>query len=143
MIAIHHRLGSFSDKWIEYCDQYNIQYKLVNCYSSNIVEHLKDCTGLMWHWSHYDYKASNFARQLTYSIELSGKKVFPDSRTCWHFDDKVGQKYLLEAIGAPLVKSYVYYGKNEATAWARNTIYPKIFKQRGGAGSLNEPVKSF
>ena len=56
---------------------------------------------------------------------------------CWHYDDKVGQKYLLEAIGAPLVPSYVFYDRKQALGWARSTTYPKVFKLRGGAGSLN------
>lgn len=136
-IAIHSREGGFSDKWIQYCQENSIDYKIVNCYDSDIVSQLEECDGLMWHWTHFDYKAINFARQLIYSLESAGKKVFPDSKTCWHFDDKVGQKYLLEAVNAPLVKSYVFYDKNEAMDWAKNTSYPKVFKQRGGAGSLN------
>lgn len=136
-IAIHHREGSFSTKWIEYCEEHKIEYKTVNCYDSDIIQQLKDFDGLMWHWQHYDYRAVNFARQLTYSLELAGKKVFPDSKSVWHFDDKVGQKYLLEAMDAPLVKSYVFYNKKEASKWAKDTVYPKVFKLRGGAGSAN------
>lgn len=63
--------------------------------------------------------------------------MFPDFDTTWHFDDKVGQKYLLEAIGAPLVPSYVFYSKKEALEWIRHTTFPKVFKLRGGAGASN------
>jgi len=68
-IAIHKRPGSFSDRWIEYCNQKNINYKIVNCYDSDIINQLKDCSGLMWHWNHGDYREQNFARQLIISIE--------------------------------------------------------------------------
>lgn len=44
---------------------------------------------------------------------------------------------MLEAIGAPLVPSYVFYDKQEALAWAKATIYPKVFKLKGGAGAAN------
>jgi len=91
-IAIHNRPGSFSDRWIDYCKQNKIAYKIVNCYDSNIISQLKDCDGLMWHWNQEDYRAQNFARQLIISVEKMGIKVFPNSNTCWHFDDKVGQK---------------------------------------------------
>ena len=37
---------------------------------------------------------------MTYALEHKGIKVFPDSKTCWHFDDKVGQKYLFEELKA-------------------------------------------
>ena len=110
-IAIHSRKGGFSKVWIDYCESNNISYKLVNCFASDIIQQLNDCDGLMWHWSHYDPEAVLFSRQLTYSLEHAGKKVFPDSHTCWHFDDKVGQKYMFEAINAPLVPTYVFYDK--------------------------------
>ena len=137
MLAIHNQLGSFSDRWIKYCENNKVSYKIVNCYNSNIIEQIKDCNGLMWHWTQRDYKAQNFARQLIFSIEKMGIKVFPSFNTCWHFDDKVGQKYLLESINAPLVQSYTFYNKNDALKWIKNTNFPKVFKLRGGASSLN------
>lgn len=137
IIAIHHRKGSFSDRWIEYCKKHEICHRIVNCYDSDIIDQLKDCDGLMWHWSHMDYRAQGYARQLIYSLELMGKKVFPSFSTCWHFDDKLGQKYLLESIGAPLVPSYAFYNKSDALMWAQDTDYPKVFKLRSGAGSSN------
>lgn len=136
-IAIHHRPGSFSDRWIEYCKQKGIDYKIVNAYDSDIVEQVADCDAFMWHHHQSNYKDVLFARQLLYSLQQSGKKVFPDWHTGWHFDDKVGQKYLLEAIGAPLVPSYAFYTKEEALAWINSTSFPKVFKLRGGAGSSN------
>jgi glutathione synthase/RimK-type ligase-like ATP-grasp enzyme len=136
-IAIHELSGSFSDRWIKYCDDNQVPYKLVNCYSSDILVQLDDCNGVMWHWNQNDYKAALFARQLTVSIEKKGIKVYPDVNTSWHHDDKVGQKYLLEAIGAPLVTSYVFYSKKDAFDWADKTTFPKVFKLRGGAGSVN------
>ncbi len=136
-VAINDRPDSFSVEWIRYCIKHNVDYKLVNCYDSNIIKQLEGCSGLMWHWSHIDSKAVLFARQLIYSLEKAGLKVFPDSKTCWHFDDKVGQKYLLEAINAPLVPSEIFYDKKQAMIWADQTTYPKIFKLRGGAGSEN------
>ncbi|ELR68649.1 hypothetical protein C900_00160 [Fulvivirga imtechensis AK7] len=136
-IAIHHFKNSFSERWLSYCEKNDIPFKLVNCYSSDIIDQLSDCSGLMWHWSQEDPKAKLFARQLTYSIEAMGKKVFPDSSTAWHFDDKVGQKYLLEAVSAPLVPSYVFYSKKEALSWISKTNFPKVFKLRGGAGAIN------
>jgi glutathione synthase/RimK-type ligase-like ATP-grasp enzyme len=91
----------------------------------------------MWHHHHRNYKDVLFAKQLLYSLETSGKRGFPDFNTCWHFDDKVGQKYLLESINAPLVPTHVFYEKREALEWVEKTSFPKVFKLRGGAGSAN------
>ncbi|MDD4309604.1 MAG: hypothetical protein PHO32_04430 [Candidatus Cloacimonetes bacterium] len=136
-IAIHSRQGSFSDRWISYCEEKEITFKIVNCCDSDIIEQLRDCNGLMWHWSHEDYRAQNYARQLIYSLEKDGIFVFPNFDTCWHFDDKVGQKYLFESIGAPLVPTHVFYDKAGAISWVKKTDFPMVFKLRGGAGSQN------
>ncbi|MFC0875455.1 RimK family alpha-L-glutamate ligase [Saccharicrinis sp. FJH2] len=136
-LAIHNRLGSFSDGWIKYCQENKIPFKIVNCYDNDIIDQLEDCDGLMWHWDQNDYRAPLFARQLTIALNKKNIKVFPDINTSWHFDDKLGQKYLMEALGAPYVKSYVFYTKKEALQWIKTTSYPKVFKQRGGASGIN------
>lgn len=137
-IAIHHKPHSFSERWIEYCKEKGIPYKIVNAYDSDIVKQVEDCDAFMWHHNHADYRDALFAKQLLYSLETGGgKKVFPDFHTGWHFDDKVGQKYLLESIGAPLVPSYVFYTKKGALEWVNAATFPKVFKLRGGASSSN------
>ena len=136
-IAIQHVEGLFSSRWIEYCKEKNINYKLVDCYKSDITSQLHDCDALMWHFHHASSKSSLFVRPLLFAVQQSGKVVFPDFNTAWHFDDKIAQKYLLELYDFPLVKTYVFYSKSDALLWAKTTIYPKVFKLRGGAGSVN------
>ncbi len=136
-IGIHKAKGSFSERWIPYCEANGINYKLVDCYSTDIMQQLSDCDALMWHFNHKGSKESKFAKQLLFSVQKSGKKVFPDYNTVWHFDDKVAQKYLLEAIGAPLAPAHVFYSKKEALEWAIQTDYPIVCKLRNGAGSDN------
>jgi len=141
-IAIQHSIGhkeqySFVPRWIQYCQENDIAYKMVDAYKSDIIRDLKDCNIFMWHFSQMDYRDMLFARQLLYSVTKMGLRVFPDFDTAWHFDDKVGQKYLLEAVNAPFVPSYTFYIKEEALEWANNTTFPKVFKLRGGAGSSN------
>lgn len=139
MIAIHNELrnSSFQYLWINYCKENNIPFKLVNCYDSDIVEQLADCNCLMWHYYHADPKDAVMAKPLLFSLEQSGLKVFPNFNTAWHFDDKVGQKYLLEALNIDLVKTWVFYDSKSAKKWIQETNFPKVFKLRGGAGSQN------
>lgn len=136
-IAIHHRKGSFSDRWIEYLKKNTIDYKIVDVYQNDIIQQLEGCDAFIWHHSHSKPKDILFAKQLLFSLEQSGLKVFPDFHTGWHFDDKVGQKYLLEAIDAPIVGTHVFYSKEDALLWVEQTNFPKVFKLRGGAGSAN------
>lgn len=123
--------------WTEYCKNRNIDYVIVNPYDMDVVSKVKDCEVFLWHHSQANYKDLLFANQLLFSLQQAGKIVYPDFNSNWHFDDKVGQKYLLEAIGAPLVKSYVFYDKATAIEWAESTTYPKVFKLRCGAASTN------
>ncbi|MDX1639859.1 MAG: hypothetical protein R3281_18000 [Balneolaceae bacterium] len=134
-IAIHKRENDFSSKWIEYCREHNIEHKIVDCYRSDIVSQVSDCDAVMWHFSQSNPRDVLFAKQLLFALQTAGKKVFPDFNTVWHFDDKVGQKYLLESIEVPFVPSYVFYDKTKALAWIENTTFPKVFKLRRGAGS--------
>lgn len=136
-LAIHKSLGSFSERWINYCDENDISYKIVNCYDSDIVKQLDDCNALLWHYHHANFTDSIMAKQLLFALEQSGKSVYPNSNTTWYFDDKIGQKYLLEAIDIPFVDTHVFYNKKEACSWIKTQDFPKVFKLRGGAGSIN------
>lgn len=133
-IAIHKSVG-FSKRWIAYCEQNGIDYKIVNCYNSSIIKDLRDCSALMWHYHHEKYTDVLFAKQLLFALEHTGKTVFPDFRTSWHFDDKIAQKYLFEAFRIPTVPTYISYNKSEALDWAAKTDYPIVFKLRRGSAS--------
>ena len=136
-VAIVNKKGSFSNDWIDYCKRNNIAYKEVNPYKNDIISEVQDCDIVLHHIFHYDYRDMMFAKSLQYSLEAAGKKVFPDFNTVWHFDDKIAQKYLLEAINAPIVPTYIFYTEKEALEWIENTTMPKVFKLKGGAGASN------
>jgi glutathione synthase/RimK-type ligase-like ATP-grasp enzyme len=136
-LAIHPEEGTFSGRWIAYCDEHTIPYKLVNCLDSDITSQLASVDALLWHWRYPDPHAQLMARQVVLAAEAMGVTVFPNIDTCWHYDDKLGQKYLLEAIGAPLVPTYAFYDLDRARQWIDGAVFPKVFKLRTGAGSSN------
>ncbi len=137
MIGIVYKKSFFSERWVDYCLKKNISFKLLDPYSSDIIREVQQCTSFMWHFDHMENSDALFAKQLIFSIENMGIKVFPNVNSSWHFNDKVGQKYLLEAIGSSLVPTYIFYEKKRAMEWAYEVSYPFVFKLRGGAGSLN------
>ena len=129
IIAIHHRQEGFSARWIEYCRSFNISYKLVDCHGPDIIKELVGCSGLLWHWSHTDPATHLFAKQLIYAIEKSGIKVFPNLDTSIHFDDKIAQAYLFQALKIPHIETVVLYDRKRALAWAAaNKSYPLVFR---------------
>ena len=77
------------------------------------------------------------AKPLLMALEQCGMKVFPDINTAWHFNDKVGQKYLLDALDIYVPPTWIFYSKKDAITWARKAEYPKVFKLKVGAGAKN------
>jgi len=137
MIAIHNSKTGFHPKWAAYCEKKGITYKLVDCRSNDIIKQLDGCYALMWHHSHIKSEDIIIAKQLLFALEHSGFVTFPNFKTAWHFDDKVGQKFLFEQLHAPLVPSYVFLDRKVALQWADSATYPLVFKLRSGAGSSN------
>jgi hypothetical protein len=137
MIAIHDSPGTFSDRWIERCREREIPFARLNCLSTDVVQGCVGKNAVLWHWLFKNPQEQLVARQIIAALERGGILVFPNLASCWHYDDKVGQKYLLEAVGAPLIPTWVFTDKCEAQDWIGQAAWPKVFKLRGGAGSIN------
>ena len=125
----------FHPRWIDYCERQNIPHKRVDCYASDIVAQIQGCRALMWHHGQSDPRDILIARPILSALEHAGLRVFPNFRTAWHFDDKVAQKYLFEALRIPAVPAHVFVDKQEALKWIDEVKFPKVFKLRRGAGS--------
>lgn len=137
MIGIHQRTGSFSDRWIEVCRERNIPFRLVNCLRTDILEQCGGLEAILWHWSLNDARELLIARQVAAAMKQRQIVMFPNWETCWHYDDKIAQKYLLESIEAPLIPTWVFTDPLQAKEWIAKATWPKVFKLRCGAGSSN------
>lgn len=128
---------SYSPRWAEYLQSKGIEVKRLDLKRSDVMEQLRDCDGVMWHWYHIpDDKQS--APKILDAIERHlGLDVFPDCNSRWHYDEKVSQHYLLEALGAPRIKSWVFWDYTEAVRFAKTANYPLVFKLSVGAASAN------
>jgi hypothetical protein len=136
-LGIHVRPGGFSDRWLEYCDEKRVPFIPVDCHSSHVLEQLRQVDGLLWHWLNGEPDDLQCAPRLIPAAERMGIHVFPNSATCRHYDDKIAQKYLLEAIEAPLIPTWVFYDLDAALAWIEHASFPSVFKLARGAGSQN------
>ncbi|MFT7082809.1 MAG: glutathione synthase/RimK-type ligase-like ATP-grasp enzyme [Nonlabens sp.] len=138
-VAIHHRKGSFSERWIDYCEENIISFIKVNAFDSNIVQKLQEqtVTHFIWHMNHSSSKDLLVFHYVMNSIEIIGIKCFPNFNTRWHFDDKIAQKYLLESIEAPIISSMVFYDQYEAKRHITDIKYPIVVKLKRGAGASN------
>jgi glutathione synthase/RimK-type ligase-like ATP-grasp enzyme len=115
----------------------NIPYVDLHIDQLDFWEKVKKCDLFIYRWSHID-RHKIIAQTILPIIEREYKiNCFPNQKTCWHFDDKIKQYYLLKAYGFPITHSSVFFDEEDALIWADKTVYPKVFKLIGGAGSLN------
>lgn len=135
-----HHTTSWAYPWIEYLKQNNIPYDEVDLFRvGNLVDFLKDYDVLLWQVAIADFQEMLVGRSILYTAKKMGLKVFPDFNDVWHKDDKVAETYLLEAIGAPIPKSWVFYNMESIEAALSNEelSFPIVAKLRCGSGSNN------
>lgn len=140
IIAIHPdkiASGSYSEKWAEFLKKCNINVKWVDLTATDWIEQVKGCDGVMWRMAHTP-NDKNSAYRILYAIEYYLKiPVFPSYDTCWHFDEKLSQYYLMKAADIPMPAVWIFWNRQEALNWASKTTYPKVFKLSAGASSSN------
>lgn len=144
-IAVYDRPGTFSDRWIERGLAAGLDIHRVDVFRTDLFPHLKSigAKALLMHPWLGDQRSILASRPIIEAASRAGLCVFPSPNDFWHFDDKLAQKYAFEALEIPTPTTYGFVEKEQALAWAGDTSYPKVFKLRAGAGSVNvELVRS-
>ena len=104
---------------------------------ADILKQLEGCDGFMWRHAHFN-EMHLIAKRLLPVIERElGLTTYPDHKTCWHYDDKITQSFLFEALNIPTPKTWVWFDKKNAHEWAEKANYPTVLKLFAGAGSSN------
>lgn len=129
--------GVRSEGYIRAAKRMDIPYRLIDCKANDVMQQLRSVDGFIWHWSHMNSWEKRIARAVIIGVQNMGKAVYPDINTCWMFDDKVYEKYLLESIGAPIIPTYLFFDEKQCERWLRHAKYPLVYKWAGGAGSTN------
>lgn len=138
LIGICGGAGGFAPRWARALESRGATVKRLDPLGLDPLKQVSDCAGVMWHWSHYPHEQRKAALPILRVIEDQLRiPIFPDMATCWHFDDKIAQSYLLEALGIPTPKTWVFWRKTDALAWCSQVEYPVVAKLSVGAGSQN------
>ncbi len=131
------RYDAASGRWKTYLEEAGCLVKWVDVRSPAILSEVEDCDGFMWRWAHFA-GMGRIARRLLPILERDlGLAVYPDQSTCWHYDDKVAQALLFEALGIPSPRSWIFYDRDLACAWVMEQKFPLVMKLASGAGSEN------
>lgn len=129
---------SWASQWIEYCQEHNIRYSLVDWKVADAFKVMLGSDIVLWHFSHYSQKEMLFARSILNSLEKSGCRVFPGYDDSWHFDDKVAQSFLLQSLDAPLPRYTVLFSMDAVDEFIQSQpSFPVVAKLRNGSGSSN------
>lgn len=141
IIAIHPdnygNKDSSSSLWSRLLQEAGHEVRQVNVFATDILDQVKGCHGFMWRHGHSPGMRQIAKRLLPVLENQLGLTVYPDQNTCWHYDDKIAQRYLLEAADIPVPDTWVWYEKEAALDWASRACYPIVLKLWAGAGSTN------
>lgn len=138
LLSQHRNVMSKIPGWIEWLKEHNIPYEYVDCYSHDIISKLPKYSALLWHYQNFVNADLMEAQHILDIAAKMGLKVFPDHNTGWHFDDKIAEMYALQAAGAPIPNSWVFYEPDKCINWLQHGAhYPLVAKLRRGSGANN------
>ncbi len=68
---------------------------------------------------------------------ILGKKVYPNQKTFWHYNNKNAESYLAKVKGIKMPERFVSYSYEDTLQYLQRCRYPLVSKTAGGAGSRN------
>lgn len=132
------RANSSSPKYAAILEEAGHEVRWADIFADDIIDQVRGCDGFIWRHGHWSNMVQVARRVLPVLERELGLIVYPDQRTCWHYDDKIAQKYLLEAHGVPMPATWIHWHDADATLdWARSQTYPLVLKLAGGSASQN------
>ncbi|MBN2799006.1 MAG: hypothetical protein JXX28_07645 [Deltaproteobacteria bacterium] len=136
-VAIHVNRDSFAGRWVAWCEAHHLPWVAVDGLAPDIIQQLRGARAFLWHFSYGRPEDLLLAPAVLRAAESMGIPVFPNHNTHWTFDNKVSQKYALEAKGLPLVPTWVFTNRDQARAWAATCPLPLVTKLKRGSGAKN------
>jgi len=129
--------NGFLKRYLSVLDYNNVKRIILDIDQNDFWDQIKNCSLVIYRWGHYD--ADRQIAQIILPIIENhlNIKCFPDQATCWHFDDKIKQYYLMQVHNFPFIKSEIAWSKKKAFEILRNSEYPIVFKLKTGAGAKN------
>lgn len=137
--VIHHNgeRQSFSKRWFELAARRGITAVPVDVFSEDAIRQIAACDGFMWRCDPTAHPRL-YAKRLLYAIEEGARlPVFPNLKSSWHFEDKIGQSYFLAAAGVPTPPTHIFWTREQAERFCDAAAYPFVLKLAAGYQSSN------
>jgi len=136
LIALHRGSDDrdgYAAGWAECLVAHGVRVRWVDLTALDALRQVQGCEGVMWHWSHTP--KDKMVYRILNAIEIYlAIPVFPNHYSSWHRRNKLSQYYLFQAANVPMPKTWVFWDKQRAREWSRQTDYPKVFKLSAGGG---------
>ncbi len=141
LIGIHrdpdHEFNEVLRRYEMVLDYNKIEHIRLSVDDPDFWEQVQRLSLFIYIWRHDD-RNRNPALAILPVIEYELKiSTYPNASTSWHYDDKIRQWYLSKSNQIPMIQSWVFWGIDQALAWAKDATMPVVFKLKGGAGSTN------
>ena len=95
------------------------------CSSDNdFWDEVKQLDLFIYYWGQWDVERQ-IAQTIMPIIESELKiTCFPNQKTCWCFDDKIKEYFLMKSHNFPIIQSWVFWEESEALEWAKGAPLP-------------------
>jgi glutathione synthase/RimK-type ligase-like ATP-grasp enzyme len=137
--VLHHNgeRQSFSDRWFQLAKEHGIAGIAVDVFSKDVIAQIASCDAFMWRCDPSALPRL-YAKRLLYAIEEGlGIPVFPNLKSSWHFEDKIGQYYFLSAAGIPTPATSIFWKREQAERYCETAEYPFVLKLSAGYQASN------
>jgi hypothetical protein len=126
-----------ADRWKERLTSAGHDVQLVSVRDPGFLERIATFDAFLWWFPPVLVPRELGKRLLTALDHATNVMVLPDWRSCWHFDDKIAQTYLLRAAGIPMPETTILWSYDEAIEFCRAARYPLVIKLSSGYRAEN------
>lgn len=124
-------------KFAEILENRNLDFKLIDIEKNDWLSQIGNIKYVIWR-PNLSEPYLRQAREKLYILEnILNKKVYPNQKTIWHYDNKNAEYYLAKIAGIKMPQSFISYSYEDSLDYIKNCKYPLVSKAAGGAGSRN------
>ena len=111
---------------------------LVDLYAHDWVRNAQGFDAIVWNPDVMGPISASFFKEKIYFLQhVMNVRVVPNWESAWHYESKVAQSYILEALHAPRPRTVVSFEREDAAASAQQLGLPVVAKKSYGAAGRN------
>jgi len=118
----------------------NFEYILFNINEKNWLDYVKKCDAIIYRTPSEQYSQYEAKMKIWFIENILKKKVLPNYKSLWFYEDKIAQYYILKELGLPVIDTFISFSYSEAKNYIEYCNYPFVSKLTTGSGSLGVEI---